>query len=109
MENEKNNEVNLALVPDFENRDVTKRVYANYMALNHDKFAFTLTFCDSRLEGLKKSELTEKDKSGAYIKKIPIVAQVIIPSLLMPEVIKACQINYDKYLDRLKKQDEEPD
>jgi len=96
-------EVKVKIIPDFKNIGDVKRVYANYLSVSHDVFGFVLTFCDNHFEAIKKEDLKEKDEEGSYIIKAPIVSQIIVSTNLMPEIIKACQSNYNKFLEKANK------
>jgi len=105
MANEKKNEIiefTVKVLPDFENMPDIKRIYSNYISVSHDDFSFVMTFCDNRFETIKPQDLTEKDKEGNLIVRAPVVAQIIVSPKLMPEIIKAFQTNYEKYLKREK-------
>lgn len=104
MEKEKKEGAKITFKPDFENIQLdVKRIYSNYLSVTHDPFAFGLTFCESRIESIKEEDLKEKDEEGAYIIKASIVSQIIVPIPLMPKIIEALQINYDRYLKYAKK------
>lgn len=104
MEKEKKEEIKITFMPDFENVQLdVQRIYSNYLSVSHDPFAFVLTFCESHIESVKEEDLKEKDEKGAYIIKAPIVSQIIVPIPLMPKIIEAFQINYDRCLEKAKK------
>lgn len=100
--------VQITFVPDFENIQLdVERIYSNFLSVTHDPFAFILTFCEAHIESIKEEDLKKKDEEGAYIVKAPIVSQIIAPIPLMPKIIEALQINYDKYLKDVKKDKKE--
>ena len=105
MAKEKKNEIiefKVNVLPDFKNMVDIERIYTNYVAVSHDNLSFVITFCDNRFETIKPQDLGEKDEEGNLIVMAPVIAQVIVSPKLMPEIIKAFQINYDKYLKREK-------
>ena len=78
------------LVPDPKLELPYPRLYANYVAVNSSPFDFTLRFCDAL-------PLYERPKvrDGVMEVKIPIVAEIILPLNVFPDMIKAMQLHYD--------------
>jgi hypothetical protein len=78
-------QINFTIVPD-ENSDAT-RTYANFCAVNHTPFDFTLTFCEM-------APLSEKDIRAAeseHIVRAPVKARVVMPVQVIPTLIAALQ------------------
>ena len=78
-------QINFTIVPD-ESSD-TPRTYANFCAISHTPFDFTLTFC----EVLPPSE---KEVRGAETQRVlhaPVRARIVVPIQFVPNLITALQ------------------
>ncbi len=78
-------QVNFTIVPDDEGRE--PRVYANFCAISHTPFDFTLTFCEVM-------PLTERDVQAAeskHVVKAPVRAKLAVPLQFVPTLIAALQ------------------
>jgi hypothetical protein len=78
-------QINFTIVPD----DATEapRTYANFCAVNHTPFDFTLTFCEM-------TPLSEKDIRAAeaeHVVRAPIKARVVLSVAVIPNLIAALQ------------------
>jgi len=78
-------QINFTIVPD----DATDapRTYANFCAVSHTPFDFTVTFCEM-------TPLSEKDIRAAeaeHIVRAPIKARVVLPVQVLPNLIAALQ------------------
>jgi hypothetical protein len=78
-------QINFTIVPD----DTTDapRTYANFCAVNHTPFDFTVTFCEM-------TPLSEKDIRAAeaeHIVRAPVKARVVLPVQVLPNLIAALQ------------------
>ena len=79
-------QINFTIVPD-ESSAATTRTYANFCAVNHTPFDFTLTFCEM-------TPLSEKDIRAAeseHIVRAPVKARVVLPVQVIPTLIAALQ------------------
>jgi hypothetical protein len=97
---EREDRVEVKIIPDFEKMEQGKRGYANFLSVSHDKYGFVLTFCDTHLDSLLKNYLNVKDYQGTAIVKAPIIAQIIISPQFVLEAIAALQKNYEKYVEK---------
>jgi hypothetical protein len=86
--------VEMKLVPDQNLELPYPRMYSNYVSIHSSPFDFTLRFCDA----LPLYEKPKATAGGSLENKIPIKAEIIIPIKVFPELIKAMQIHYDRYL-----------
>ncbi len=77
-------QINFTIVPDDTGRD---RVYANFCAVSHTPFDFTLTFC----EVLPPSEQDLRQAQEDQVLRAPVRSRVAIPVQLMPNLIQALQ------------------
>ena len=78
-------QINFTIVPD-EGTEST-RTYANFCAVSHTPFDFTLTFCEM-------TPLSEKDIRAAeseHIVRAPVRARVVLSVQVVPNLIAALQ------------------
>jgi hypothetical protein len=78
-------QINFTIVPD-EDSDAP-RIYANFCAVNHTPFDFTLTFCEM-------APLSESDVRAAeaeHVVRAPIKTRVVVPVQLVPNLVAALQ------------------
>jgi len=78
-------QVNFTIVPD-ESSDVP-RTYANFCAISHTPFDFTLTFC----EVLPPSEKDVREAEGTRVLEAPVRARIVVPMQFVPNLITALQ------------------
>jgi hypothetical protein len=78
-------QVNLTIVPD-ESSGVT-RTYANFCAIAHTPFDFTLTFC----EVMPISEQDVREAGPDQTLKAPIRARLVVPVQFIPNLVAALQ------------------
>jgi hypothetical protein len=78
-------QVNFTILPDEGSE--RERVYANFCAVAHTPFDFTLTFC----EVLPPTEQELRDAQDNQVLRAPVKARVAIPVQLMPNLIGALQ------------------
>jgi hypothetical protein len=84
MSNERK-QINFTIVPD-DNHDLP-RTYANFCAISHTPFDFTLAFC----EVLPLSEKDIKAAEADHTVKAPVRAKVVVPLQVVPNLIAALQ------------------
>jgi hypothetical protein len=78
-------QINFTIVPD--DRGDLHRTYANFCAISHTPFDFTLAFCEVQ-------PLSEKDIQAAeadHIVKAPVRAKIVVPLQVVPNLIAALQ------------------
>jgi hypothetical protein len=78
-------QINFTIVPD-ETSDVP-RIYANFCAVNHTPFDFTLTFCEM-------APLSERDVRAAeseHIVRAPIKSRIVVPVQVVANLVAALQ------------------
>ena len=78
-------QINFTIIPD----DSTDqpRVYANFCAISHTPFDFTLAFC----EVLPLSERDIKNAEAEHIVRAPVRAKIVVPLQVVPNLIAALQ------------------
>ncbi len=78
-------QINFTIVPDEGGPDA--RTYANFCAIAHTPFDFTLTFC----EVLPLSEKDVRDAEAAHVVRAPVRARIVVPVQFVPNLIAALQ------------------
>ena len=81
----KRKQINFTVVPD-ESDDVP-RTYANFCAISHTPFDFTLTFC----EVLPPSEKEVREAESQHELRAPVRARIVVPMQFVPNLITALQ------------------
>jgi Protein of unknown function (DUF3467) len=78
-------QINFTIVPDETSE--SSRTYANFCAVNHTPFDFTLTFCEM-------APLSERDIRAAeaeHVVRAPVKARVVLSVQVIPNLIAALQ------------------
>jgi len=78
-------QINFTIVPDESTE--SPRSYANFCAVNHTPFDFTITFCEM-------APLSEKDIRAAEAEHVvlaPVKARVVLSPQVVPNLIAALQ------------------
>jgi len=78
-------QINFTIVPDDNGKG--PREYANFCAIAHTPFDFTLTFC----EVMPLSEQDVRDAEAEQTVRAPVRAKVVVPVQLIPNLIAALQ------------------
>ena len=78
-------QINFTIVPD-DSADVA-RIYANFCAISHTPFDFTLAFC----EVLPLSEKDIQAAEAQHVVRAPVRAKVVVPLQVVPNLIAALQ------------------
>lgn len=85
-------QINFTIVPD-EPSDVA-RTYANFCAISHTPFDFTLTFCEvlppSETE-VRNADAGEGEPEGPRQLRAPVRARIVVPAQFVPTLITALQ------------------
>lgn len=85
---EETRQINFTIVP--ADAEIEARTYANFCAISHTPFDFTLTFCEVM-------PLSEKDIAHAqqeHVIRAPVRARVVVPVQVLPSLITALQEQY---------------
>jgi hypothetical protein len=80
-------QINFTIVPEDAGND--PRTYANFCAVNHTPFDFTLTFC----EVMPLSEKEIREAEADHVVRAPIRARLVLPVQFVPTLIAALQEN----------------
>ena len=78
-------QINFTIVPDDDGS--VARTYANFCAISHSPFDFTLSFCEVL-------PLTERDVQSAesnHVLRAPVRAKIAVPLQVVPNLIAALQ------------------
>ena len=78
-------QINFTIVP--EDAGTEPRTYANFCAVNHTPFDFTLTFC----EVMPLSEKELRDAEADHTVRAPVRARVVVPVQFVPNLVAALQ------------------
>jgi len=78
-------QINFTIVPD----DTTHpwRTYANFCAISHTPFDFTLSFCE--VQPLSQHDLDAAESNHTV--KAPVRAKIVLPLQVVPNLIAALQ------------------
>lgn len=78
-------QINFTIVPD--DRGDSPRTYANFCAISHTPFDFTLSFCEVQPLLPKDIEAAQQD----HVVKAPVRAKIVLPLQVVPNLIAALQ------------------
>ena len=78
-------QINFTIVPD--DRGDAPRIYANFCAISHTPFDFTLSFC----EVLPLSESDIQQAQTNNVVRAPVRAKIAVPLQVLPNLIAALQ------------------
>jgi hypothetical protein len=82
---EQQKQINFSIVPD--ETGAPERRYANFCAVAHTPFDFTLSFC----EVMPLSEKDVREAEGAGVVHAPIRARLVVPVNFVPQLVSALQ------------------
>ena len=85
---EQRTQINFAIVPD-DTPGGPERQYANFCAVQHTPFDFTLTFCE--VHPLSDKEI--RDAANEQVVRAPVRARIVLPVQFVPALIAALQEN----------------
>jgi hypothetical protein len=79
-------QINFTIVPDEDGAPGT-RVYANFCAIAHTPFDFTLTFCE--VTPLSPRDVQQAEAEGVV--RAPVKTRIVAPVQFIPQLIAALQ------------------
>lgn len=88
-------QINFTIVPD--DASDSPRAYANFCAVHHTPFDFTITFCDM-------APLSEKDVRAAeadHVVRAPVKARIVLSPQVVPNFIAALQEQFRLYTESM--------
>ena len=95
-QNDTNETLEISLVPD--GTIPSKRIYANFVAINQSAYDFSLRFCDA-----SPIHDIEKTRQNNGVHPAPVVAEIALPFDVIPGLIKALQNQYNRRLEIVQK------
>jgi hypothetical protein len=87
--------INFTVVPD--EKEPVEPHYANFCAVSHTPFDFTLSFC--QMQPLSEKELRNAPEGSTQIVKAPVKLKIAVPVQLIPALTAALQENFRIYQD----------
>jgi hypothetical protein len=78
-------QISFTIVPNESSSE--PRTYANFCAISHTPFDFTLTFC----EVLPPTEDELREAGAGRVLKAPVRSRVVVPMAFVPNLINALQ------------------
>jgi hypothetical protein len=81
----KQKQINFSIIPD--DTPDAPRAYANFCAVGHTPFDFTLTFCE--MAPLSEKDIREAESE--HVVRAPVRARVVLPIQMVPNLIAALQ------------------
>jgi hypothetical protein len=85
--------INFTIVPD--EREPVPRQYANFCAVSHTPFDFTLSFCE--IEPLSERQVMDAPEGTTFTVKAPVRVRLVVPVQLIPGLLAALQENLRIY------------
>jgi hypothetical protein len=90
--------INFTIVPEEpQSADGAKRLYANFCAVSHTPFDFTLTFCE--VQPLSEKDIADVPEGATKTIGAPVKAKLVIPVQLVGALAAALQENLKMYQD----------
>ncbi len=86
-------QINFTIVAD--EKTGPSRVYANFCAIAHTPFDFTLTFCE--VTPLSQQDIQQAETSGVV--EAPVKVRIVAPVPFIPQLIAALQEHMRVYSD----------
>src|SRR3954462_13096900 len=86
-------QINFTIVPD-DAGDI-ERTYANFCAISHTPFDFTLSFCEVQPLSQRDIEAAEAE----HLVKAPVRARIVLPLQVVPNLIAALQEHMKVFAD----------
>ncbi len=78
-------QINFTIVPD--DAGDSPRTYANFCAISHTPFDFTLSFCE--VQPLSQHDVEAAETN--HVIKAPVRAKIVVPLQVLPNLIAALQ------------------
>jgi Protein of unknown function (DUF3467) len=78
-------QINFTILPD--DTGESSRTYANFCAISHTPFDFTLSFCEVQPLSQRDIEAAEQN----HVVKAPVRAKIVLPLQVVPNLIAALQ------------------
>ena len=89
-------QINFTIVPDESSTE--PRTYANFCAIAHTPFDFTLTFCE--VLPLSDKDVRAAETPGSeHVVRAPVRARIVVPVQFIPSLVAALQEHMRVYSD----------
>ena len=98
MADQQQKQINFSIAPDESTGP--GRQYANFCAVQHTPFDFTLTFCDMA----PLSERTMREAEEEHVVRAPVSARIVLPVQFIGPLIAALQENLRVYTESTQNQ-----
>jgi hypothetical protein len=85
-------QINFTIVPDEDSVE-PQRIYANFCAIAHTPFDFTLTFCE--VTPLSQNDI--RNAETEHLVRAPVKARIVAPVQFIPNLIAALQEHFRLY------------
>ena len=86
---EQKKSINFTVVPN--EGESAPRVYANFCAIAHTPFDFTLTFCE--MVPISERDIKQAQDGSTQVVQAPVRVKVVVPVQLIPALTAALQEN----------------
>lgn len=83
--------IKIDLIPSLESK--LGRAYVNYASISHSPFDFSIRFCEA--PSLADAARIKGDRDATL--EIPTIIELVMTPNLIPKIIEALKINYEKY------------
>jgi hypothetical protein len=90
---EQKKQINFTVVP--KEAGPTERIYANFCAITHTPFDFTLTFCE--MLPIEEREFKKAPDGSTHVVQAPVRAKIVVPIQFIPALTAALQENMRIY------------
>jgi Protein of unknown function (DUF3467) len=90
---EQKKSINFTVIPS--EGESTERHYANFCAIAHTPFDFTLTFCE--MTPISEREFKNAPDGSSHVVEAPVRAKIVVPVQLIPALMAALQENMRIY------------
>ena len=88
--------VNFTVVPDEpEDGEPIEKIYANFCAVSHTPFDFTLAFCE--MPPLNEKQIRDAPEGSTQTIEAPVKVKLVVPAQLVPALAAALQENMRLY------------
>jgi len=90
---EQKKSINFTVIPN--EGEPTERLYANFCAIAHTPFDFTLTFCE--MIPISERDFKAAPDGSTHVVQAPVRAKIVVPVQLVPALTAALQENMRIY------------
>lgn len=85
--------IKIKLIPDVKVEIPYPRIYSNHVSVQSTPFDFTMRFCDAT------PIFDQPENKGEIVEHhIPVLAEIVLPVVIIPSLIEVITQQYEKYL-----------